>query len=137
MRSRQISAIRALRVPLPSLLGIGWRVIRWSATEAVWCPSPTSRLSPTIAMSPSEGDLVTGHRGGVLCLSAGSIHSSSSRWALLPPKPKLLIAARRGPLHSQGSAFASSRNGESAKNVSGSSACSVGDVHPHASPRVL
>ena len=32
----------------------------------------------------------------------GSIHSSSSRWALLPPKPKLLIAARRGPSHVPG-----------------------------------
>ena len=41
-------------------------------------------------------------------------HSSTSTWPLMPPKPKALIAARRGmrgPLRCQGSAKVCTRNG--------------------------
>ena len=60
-----------------------------------------------------------------VCAAASGFHSSTIRWALLPPKPKALTAARRGVdgSTSHGSGACSMRNGVPSMASSG---CSTG-----------
>ena len=52
--------------------------------------------------------------------SASSGGSSSTTWALLPPKPKALTPASRGwPASGQGSSFCTTRSGRRSKGMSG------------------
>ena len=95
-----------------------------ASKAAVLAAPPAVTVWATTAISTSTHSL--GPRAGpVGPRRADGTHSSTRRCALLPPNPKLLMAARRGPSLGHGSAVMRRRSGP-AISSSGSSAWRVG-----------
>ena len=63
-----------------------------------------------------------GRGSGMLFAAAAGMYSSSRRWALMPPKPKALTAARRGTSGArrcQAAAVERIRNGDESRSIAG------------------